>query len=112
PRRAHFERTELLRDVERGRFSFDVRIRGDDHFAHAAAANALDQAGDVDVLRTDAAQRRERAEENVKDAFEVARLFDRGDVERFLDDADDGRIAPRVAADRARLDIRHVVADR
>src|SRR6266545_7287729 len=111
-RGAHLDRPELLGDVERRRFALDVRVRGHDDFAHAAAAHALQQSVDVDVLRPDALERRERAEEDVEEALEIARPLDRGNVERFLDDADDRGVAPRVGADRARVDVGHVVARR
>src|SRR5438093_3088619 len=112
PRRAHAKRTKLLGQIERGRFAFDVRIGRDDDLANAPALNAPQQAADVDILRPDSLERRERTEEHVKHASEVARLLDRRDVEGLLDHTDDRRIATRIAADRARIDVRHVVAGR
>src|SRR5207244_6308136 len=84
PRRAHFDRPGLLGDVERGGLALDVRVRRHDDLAHAAAPHPLQQSVDVDVLRPDALQRRERAEEDVEEALEIARGLDRRDVERFL----------------------------
>src|SRR5438445_834664 len=101
PRRAHAKRTKLLGQVERRRFAFDVGIGRDDDLANAAALHPPQQAADVDVLRADPLERRERSQEHVKQPSEVARLLDRRDVESFLAYADDRRIAARIAADRA-----------
>ena len=59
----------------------------------AACADARQQALDLQVVRTDALQRRQRAHQHVIHALELARLLDRRDVLRLLDDADDVVIA-------------------
>ena len=69
------------------------------------------QIGDAQLLGPDAVQRRERAVEHVVDAVKMARLFDGGDVGRFLDHADNLLIARRTAAVDAGIDVGNVVAD-
>ena len=49
---------------------------------------------------TDAALRREGAEQHVVEAVILAGALERLDVERLLDDADAAPVAPRVGADR------------
>src|SRR5204863_10049894 len=100
------ERAKLLCDVKCSGFALDVWVRGDDYLSHRAALNPPQQAADVDLLRPHALQRRERAEQHVKHTLEVARLLDGRNVERLFDHANQRRIAPRVAAEHARIDVR------
>jgi hypothetical protein len=48
--------------------------------------------------------------QDVVEPFEGARGFDRQDVERFLDDADLGAVAVRVAAEEAEFSVADVIA--
>ena len=65
-------------------------------------ADARQQALDLQVVGTDALQRRQRAEQHVVDAAEAAGLLDDVDVLRLLDDADDALVARRIRAVAAR----------
>src|SRR4029078_8283131 len=61
-----------------------------------------EQLGDVEILRIDAVDRRQRAAQHGVAAVELTRALDRDDVARLLDHAERGRLAPRVLADAAR----------
>ena len=61
----------------------------------------LEQLADPQPVRADPVDRRDRAVEDVVEALELAGPLEGEDVERLLDDAQPGRVAARVAADRA-----------
>ena len=63
-----------------------------------AVADAREQALDLQVVRADALQRRQRAHQHVIHALELARLLDRRHVLRLFDDADDLVVAIVAAA--------------
>ena len=67
------------------------------------ALDAPDEPVDAQVAGLDAVERRQRSAENVVQAAILAGALDRDDVDRLLDDADDGAVAPRVRADLAEL---------
>ena len=69
----------------------------------AVPLDAAEQLVDPQVLGLDAVERRERAAEDVVEPAVLVRALDRDQVGRLLDDADDGVVAARVAADLARL---------
>ena len=77
-----------LRQVDRRGFAFDRGVGGHDHFLDLALPDALHQALDLELLRPDAAQRRERAVQHVIAAVELARGLDAHDVVRLLHHAD------------------------
>src|SRR5262249_61100890 len=56
---------------------------------------------DLQAVRTDPVDRRDRAVEDVVEALELAGPLEGEDVERLLDDAEAAGVAARVAADRA-----------
>ena len=62
------------------------------------------------LLRADAFDRRDRTLQHVVATAELAGALDRDDVARLLDDADDVRVAPLVATERAELAFGEVVA--
>ena len=71
------ERLEQPRQVDRGRLALDGGIGGEDDLLDAALLHAREQALDLQVVGTDALQRRQRAHQHVVDAREPARLLDR-----------------------------------
>src|SRR5678816_2825625 len=71
-----------------------------------------DRALDLEIVRADAVQRRQRAHQHVIDAAELTGLLDDRYVLRFLDDANQALIARRARAERARIRFRDVVARR
>src|SRR6266542_3145681 len=79
--------------VHRRRVALQVRVRGQDDLDHAVALDAVEELLDAEVLGADAVER-----------------ADRGDVFRFLDNADRGDVAAGVAADPAQLGLRDVAA--
>ena len=72
--------------------------------------DAAQQLVDAQVLGLDAVERRERAAEHVVEAAVLVRPLERDQVDRLLDDADDGAVAARVEADRAELLLGQVAA--
>ena len=99
------------REVDRGRLAFDVRVGREDDLVGAARLDAAEQALDPQLVGPDALQRRERAHQHVVGAVVVAAPLDGQHVGRLLHDADHPAVARLVGADRARVDIGHVVAD-
>jgi hypothetical protein len=73
---------------------------------------ARQEIADLQVVRPDAVQRRQRPHQHVIDAVEVARLLDPGHVLRLLDDADKATIAGRVGTEVARVGVGDVAAHR
>ena len=67
---------------------------------------------DLQIVGTDALQRRQRAHQHVIDTLELARPLDRRDVLRLFDDADEVLVAVRARAVRARVGVGDAVADR
>jgi hypothetical protein len=72
------------------------RVGGDHDLAHAAFAHTRVQLGDLQVLRIDPVDRRERATEDVVTAPKLVRALDRDHVRGLLDHADDLRVSPLV----------------
>ena len=65
---------------------------------------------DSEIRRIDAVERGERSAEHVVEPSVLVRPLERDDVDRLLDDADDGAVAARVEADRADLVLGQVAA--
>jgi hypothetical protein len=107
----HAERLQQLRQIDRRRFAFHRRIGRHDDFFDAALRDAVDQALDLQLLRPDAAQRRQRAAQHVIEPVELAGDFDADDVIRIFHHADHLLIALRIAAVLAQLGVADVVAD-
>ena len=97
-------------EVRRRRLAGRVRVRGEDDLDHSVALDAVHELVDPQVLGLDAVERRERAAEHVVEAAELRRPLERDDVDRLLDDADRGAVAPRVEADCAQLLLGEVAA--
>ena len=78
-------------------------VRRQDDFAHLIGARAVDEAGDVQVLRPDAVERRKDPAEHVKAALEDAGALQRPQIGHVLDHTDQRLIAPRIGADATRV---------
>ncbi len=102
---------ELAGEVRSGGFAFDRRIGGEDDFFDFSAGEARQQIGDAELVGADAVQGRERAVKDVIDTVEMTRLFDGGNVCRFLDHTDQFLVARRTGAVFARVNVGNVVAD-
>ena len=112
--RLHLKMREEVGDVMRCRLAIDGGIDREDHLAHLAVSDAGNQRFEVDVLRPDAVERRQRAAKNVVTGTDSAGAFERPKIGDGLDDDKHMRIAARVAADRAgieRVDIAAFRAD-
>src|SRR5439155_284723 len=72
--------------------------------------DAREQLLDAQLLGPDAFDRRDRPLQHVVAALELAGAFDRDDVTRLFDDAEDACVAPVVAAERAELALADVEA--
>jgi hypothetical protein len=82
-----------------------------DHLLHFAALHPLQQTLDAQLLRPDAAQRRDGAVQHMIQALELPRGLDGQNIVRLLHHADDGMIAMRIAAVIAQIAVADVVAD-
>ena len=98
-------------EICRSRVALDVGIGGQDDLGDGAVVEPGHQLADAQLLGTDAVERRDRAAEHVVAAPELAGALDRDDVLGLLDDADQGGVAARVAADPALLGLGDVAAD-
>ena len=89
------------------------RVRREHDLAHrrVGALDARVELGDLEVLRLDAVDRRERAAEHVVAAAVLVRALDRDHVAGLLDDADQRGVAALVLADRAARALGQVEAD-
>src|SRR5947207_1914774 len=94
---------EAVGEKGRRRLAGHVRVRREHDLLDAVALDTAEQLVDAQVLRFDAVERRQRAAEDVVEAAVLVRPLDRDQVGRLLDDADDGVVAARVAADLAGL---------
>src|SRR3954470_15011298 len=104
-------RLDQTGEVRRRRLALQVGVGGEDQLGHRPVLQPHHQLPHPQVVRSDALDRRDRAAQHVVAAAELARLLDRDDVLRLLDHADDGEVAPRVAADPALLGLGDVPAD-
>src|SRR5690606_594438 len=88
--------------IERRGFALDARVRRQYHFTHRTVwTEALEQRGDVQLVRADAIQRRQAPAQHMIQAPVLARSLDGTDVRRLLHHAEDRRITARTAADFA-----------
>ena len=101
-RDAHARRLDQSREVQRRRFTFDRRIGGDDHFLYVGV-QSREQLLQLELIGTDAVQRRQRSMENVIAAAELARPLDGEQIGHRLDDAEQLRVALGIGADCARI---------
>ena len=88
-------------EVVGSRLAFNIGAGGEDDFAHGAAAQALQQGGNAEIVRADVVERAEPAVEGVIMAFESTSAFKGKDIGGLLDDADLSRIAGRIIAEDA-----------
>ena len=70
-----------------------------------------DELGQLELVGTDAVDRRERPLQDVVAPADYTRPLEREDVHRLLHDAEQRRIPSRVGAERARLRLGHGAAD-
>src|SRR6266550_7752862 len=104
PGHAHARGTQHLLQVRRGHLTLHRRVGRDDHLAHPGpVSHPVDQRADAQGLGPHAVQRRDPAAEHVVVPPVAPGALDGGDVLRLLHHAQQRGIAPRVAADRARI---------
>src|SRR5438105_5633424 len=108
---AHAERLHQPGDVERRRFAFDGRVGGDDHFLDAVV-EARDQLLQLELIGSDAVERRERAVQHVVAAAELPGALDGEQIGHRLDYADHPPVALGVAAEGTRILGRQVATGR
>ena len=77
---------QAVGDVVRGGLTVDRGAGRQDHFGRAAFGDAGDQGRDIQLIRADAIQCRERAAQNVIAPFEACRAFKRPQVGDVFDD--------------------------
>ena len=93
-----------------GRLAGHGRVGRQEHLGHTAGLDSRDELGDPQVLGVDAVDRRERPAEDVVEAAVLVRPFQRDQVGRILDHADQRPVAAGVGADRAQRPLRQVAA--
>ena len=101
---------EAVGKVMRGGLALDGGVQRQDQFL--AGFDAGDEPVDRQILGTDPVERRQGSAEHVIPAAKGAGALERPEIGQILDDADRGTVAPRVAADGARLDGVEIAADR
>src|SRR6476661_1018059 len=101
PGDAQSHRLDQTSEVRRRRLALQVGVGGEDQLGHRPVLQPHHQLAHPKVVRPDALDRRDRAAEHVVAPAELASLLDRHHVLGLLDDADDGEVPPRVAADTA-----------
>src|SRR5829696_1886417 len=113
PRHRHVGRAlvHASGDVQRRRLARRGRVGGQNDLAHVARLQPRVELADLEVVRLDAVDRRQRAAEHVVAAAELVRALDRDDVARVLDDADERAVPARVGADLAARALGQVEAD-
>ena len=114
-RDAEAERFEQAGQVIGRSLAFGVRICGEDDLFYAAfaalvRAQAFEQ--HPSSSRPYASNRRERPVRDVVHPVVFARLFNRHQVVRLFDDADDGSVSRMAGTETARIGVRQVVAGR
>jgi len=80
------ERFEHPMKIERRGLPFHRRVGGDDDLLEGPRFDPLDEFSQPELVGPAALERREGAKEDMVSSAVDARLLDRGDVERFLDD--------------------------
>src|SRR5207244_2821755 len=80
-----------------------VRVGREHDLLDAVRVDAAQELVDPQVFRLDAVERGERAAEDVVEAAKLVRPLERDEVDRLLDDADEGVVAASVDADAAEL---------
>ena len=103
-------RLQQARKIDRSRFAFDRGIGGQNNFLCIPPGNAVEQTLDLELFRSNAAQRRNRSVEHMIDAWEGARGFKGQNVVGFFHYANLGAIAVVITAIRTQLRIADVVA--
>ena len=100
-----------LGDVVGGRLAGGGRVGREHDLGHLGVARAGDQLGDLQVLRVDPVDRRERPAEHVVEPAVLVSALDRDHVGGLLDDTDRGAVPARVLADLAARALGEVEAD-
>ena len=90
---------QLVGDVMGSRLALDGGVDRDDHLAHPALRDAADEALDVEIIRANAVERRERAAEHVIGGVQRGRPFQCPEIGDILDDDDQSVVAALVGAD-------------
>ena len=105
---------EAFDQIHRSGLSLDIGIGGDDDLFDFALFDALDQLLDIEFLWPGSFVRFYSPAEDMIESVEFLGIFDDGDVDRFLDDADDRAVAFGVQAEFAQVilgDIETILAD-
>ena len=106
----HLEGTEQLHQILGRRVALDVGVGREDDLASPIRSNSREQGRDLEVVRADSLDRRERAVQHVVDAPIPTRALEGQDIERLLHDADQGMVALLISADAAGIVGRDVEA--
>src|ERR1700730_1845124 len=104
------QRLEQPGEVHRRRFAFDVRVRGEDHLFDALVVQPGQELLDLQLVGPDALDRRDRTQQNVVATAVLLGPLHGDDVAWLLDDAQQARVAPVVAAVHAQLALGEVEA--
>jgi len=97
--------------IHRRRLALNVGIGGDDDFLDRPI-ETRQQGFDVEIIGTDAVQRRQPASEDMIQGGEIFGFFKRDNVAGLLDDADDRPVAGLAGANGARVGFGNIAAGR
>src|SRR5215471_248567 len=97
----HAERLEQLGEIDGRGFALHARIGGEDDLFHPRLFETHQKLAHAEVLGADAVERRERAEEDVVAATELAGTLEGEKIVGLLHHAQRARVTPRIAADAA-----------
>ena len=78
----------------------------------ASLIHPCQQTFDLEIVGAHTVKRRQRSEQDVVDTAKATRLLDHVNVLGLLDDANQSMVTRSVGAERTRIDVRDVVANR
>src|SRR5262249_8265491 len=106
------DRPQQLGEVDRRGLALDARVRGEDDLLDAAAVEARQELAHLEVLRPDAVERGERAEEHVIAPAELAGALEGQEIVGLFHDTEGAALPRRIAADPAGILLGDVEAHR
>src|ERR1700733_3983130 len=106
------QRSEKIGDVVGGGLPIDSGIHREDDFFDPLFGDSLDEVGQVEIFRTDAVERRQGSAKYVIAGAQGAGALERPEIGAAFNNDEQFRIAPAVAADRARVATVDMAANR
>jgi hypothetical protein len=101
---------DALPDIMTGGFAFDIITEGQDHLSDRLSPQTLLEGSEVEVVWTDAVNRREPSMEDVISPAVRQGTFERHQIGNLLNNTEGGGIALRVTTDFTELAFRQTTA--